>query len=157
MPKPFDAALKHLVSEHPRDWLECLGVPCDDPREVLKVDLSAVTSAADNLLRVGNRVVHIEIQTGPDADLADRILLYNVLAHRATKLPVLSAVFLLRSNPQSPSDSDVVEYEDLQFRFRIVKVWETPAEEWLRHGIGMTPLAVLGRPPAGQTRREMLP
>jgi hypothetical protein len=44
----------------------------------------------------------------------------------------------------------------LRFQFEIVKVWETATEEWLRSGIGLLPLAVLGKPPAGRTRAEAL-
>jgi hypothetical protein len=119
--------------------------------------LSAVSAAADTLIRVGDRVVHIDLEAGPDADLADRMLLYNVLAHRQTGLPVRSVAVLLRSNAVTAGLTDRVEYEGLRFRFELVKVWERPADTFLNAGVGLLPLAVLGRPPAGLTREQALP
>ncbi|MBX9622712.1 MAG: hypothetical protein K2X82_02760 [Gemmataceae bacterium] len=158
MPKPFDATLKELVRAYPADWLARVGVPVTaaDPPEVLAVDLSTVTTAADTLIRVGGRVVHIEIESGPDDGLARRVLRYNVLAHERTGLPVRSAVVLLRSNTMTASLTDRVEYEQLRFRFELVKLWEVPSEELLRGGVGLTPLAVLGKPPPGTTRAKAL-
>src|SRR3954469_15576485 len=98
MPKPFDATLKELITAHPVDWLTQLGVPVAAPPEVLSADLSTVSAAADTLLKVGDLVVHIDLESGPDDALARRMLLYNVLAHRHTGLPVRSIVVLLRSN-----------------------------------------------------------
>src|SRR5439155_13170859 len=80
MPLPFDATLKQLVQAHPRDWLDALGVPAGEPVEVLTPDLSTVTRFADTVLRIGERsIVHIDFQSGPDAALPRRLLLYNAL------------------------------------------------------------------------------
>jgi hypothetical protein len=51
VPKPFDAATKHLVDTKPADWLEYVGLP-SGPVEVIDADLSTVTAAADEVLRV---------------------------------------------------------------------------------------------------------
>ena len=88
MSKPFDATLKELITHHPEDWLEQLGIPITTPPEILNVDLSTVTAAADTLIKVGDLVVHIDVESGPDDDLETRVLLYNVLTHRETGLPV---------------------------------------------------------------------
>lgn len=163
MPKPFDAALKQLIVSHPRDWLAQLGVPITAPPEVLSADLSTVTAAADTLIKVGDLVVHIDVESGPDADRARRMLLYNVLAHHHTKLPVRSIVVLLRSNANDSGAWGSVEYapvpgvSDLRFRFETVRAWEIPAEDMMRAGVGFLPLAVLGKPPAGRTREQAIP
>lgn len=157
MPKPFDATLKGLIRNHPADWLRHLGIPFTDPPQVLDADLSAVSAAADTLIRVDGRVVHIDLEAGPDDDLATRVLLYNVLAHRHTGLPVRSVAVLLRSNAVRANLSDRVEYDGLSFRFELVRVWEQPAEQFLTAGVGLMPLAVLARPPAGMTREQALP
>jgi hypothetical protein len=157
MPKPFDATLKGLIRNHPADWLRHLGIPFTDTPQVLDTDLSAVSAAADTLIRVGGRVVHIDLEAGPDDDLATRMLLYNVLAHRQTGLPVRSVAVLLRSNAVRANLSDRVEYDGLTFRFELVRVWEQPAEDFLTGGVGLMPLAVLARPPAGLTREQALP
>ena len=65
MPKPFDATLKELVTSHPADWLTQLGIPVTTEPEVLNVDLSTVTAAADTLVKVGDVVFHIDIESAP--------------------------------------------------------------------------------------------
>lgn len=163
MSKPFDATLKELVTAYPVDWLTQLGVPITAPPEVLTADLSTVTAAADTLIKVGDLVVHIDLESGPDDELARRMLLYNVLAHHHTKLPVPSIVVLLRSNAVGGGPTDGVEYapnpgvSELRFRFETVKAWELSSEAMLNAGLGFLPLAVLGKPPPGQTRLQALP
>lgn len=157
MPKPFDATLKALIRNHPADWLNHFGIPITAPPQVIDADLSVVSAAADTLIRVGDQVVHIDLEAGPDADLGTRMLLYNVLAHRQTGLPVRSVAVLLRTNAVRANLSDRVEYDGLRFRFELLKVWEQPAELFLNAGVGLLPLAVLARPPAGQTREQALP
>ena len=163
MSKPFDATLKELITHHPEDWLTQLGIPITATPEILNVDLSTVTAAADTLIKVGDLVVHIDVESGPDDDLGTRILLYNVLTHREVGVPVHSVVVLLRPKAAGRDLSDVVEYSSpggnggLRFQFQIIRAWELDAEEWLRAGIGLIALAVLGRPPAGLTRLQALP
>lgn len=157
MPKPFDATLKELIRRFPSDWLALLGVPITEPPVVLSAELSTVTAAADTLIRVGNRVIHIELEAGPDENLADRMLQYNVLAYRHTGLPVRSVAVLLRPNAQRANLTDRVAYEETRFRFELLKVWERSSEEFMTGGIGLLPLAAIARPPSGQTREEALP
>jgi hypothetical protein len=157
MPKQFDATLKDLICSHPADWLRQFGVPITETPEIISPDLSAVTAAADTLIRVGKLVVHIDVESGPDESLAERMLLYNVLAHNRTELPVRTIAVLLRSNAQRANLSEQVQYEDLSFRFRIIRMWEIPADDLLKAGVGLLPLAVLGTPPAGKTREQALP
>ncbi len=157
MAKTFDATLKNLIRNHAVDWLTFVGVPIVEPPEVLDTDLSAVSASADTLIRVGDRVIHIDIQSGPDEKLARRMLLYNVLAHYHTRLPVQSTVVLLRSKATRSNLQDRVAYGELQFGFDLIKVWERPAEEFLTGGIGLLPMAVIARPPPGRTREQALP
>lgn len=163
MPKPFDATLKELITSYPVDWLTQLGVPITAVPEVLTTDLSTVSAAADTLIKVGNLVVHIDLESGPDDSLARRMLMYNVLAHYHTGLPVRSIVVLLRSNAVGSGPLDRVEYSprpgasELRFCFETVRAWELPTEEMLKAGIGFLPLAVLGKPPAGKSREKALP
>lgn len=157
MPKPYDAAAKDLITRYPADWAAAFGLRTDGPVEVLSPDLSAVTAAADVLIRAGDEVLHVDAESGPDPDLPRRILLYNVLAHHRTGLPVRSAVVLLRPNADRRDLDGRYEYAGLTFRFDVLRLWQRPAEELLSGGLGMLPLAVLGRPPEGRTRREAIP
>jgi predicted transposase YdaD len=162
MPLPFDATLKTLVTAHPRDWLDALHVPADAPVEVLTPDLSTVTRFADTVLRVGDRgLVHLDFQSGPDQALPRRMLLYNALLHHAYGVPVHTAVVLLRPGSGRTGMPGSVRYQmvprrgRLDFRFEVVRLWQRPAEELLAGGLGVVPLAPLGklppgvRPPAG--------
>jgi predicted transposase YdaD len=157
MPLPFDATLKQLVQAHPLDWLAALHVPADAPVEVLTPDLSTVTRFADTVLRVGDRgLLHLDFQSGPDPALARRLLLYNVLLHEAYGLPVHTAVVLLRPQAGGAGLRGTVSYQmvprrgRLAFRFEVVRLWQRPVEELLVGGLGLVPLAPLGRLPAGE-------
>ncbi len=103
MPKPFDATLKELIEAFPDDWLRQLGVPLAGPVEVLSPELSTVTADADALIRVGDAVVHIDAESGPDPDLPTRMLLYNVLAHRQTGCPSTRSRYSC-GRPPTPAD-----------------------------------------------------
>jgi predicted transposase YdaD len=156
MPLPFDATLKQLVQSHPRDWLDVLGVPATDPIEVLTPDLSTVTRFADTVLRLGDRgILHIDFQSGPDPALPRRMLLYNALLYNAYAIPVHTAVVLLRPGTGGGGLRGSVSYQVVprrgrhDFRFEIIRLWRRPAEELLAGGLGVVPLAALGRLPAG--------
>jgi predicted transposase YdaD len=156
VPLPFDATLKQLVQAHPRDWLDILHVPADAPVEVLTPDLSTVTRFADTVLRVGDRgLLHLDFQSGPDAALPRRLLLYNALLHEAYALPVHTAVVLLRSGTGHAKLRGTVGYQlvprrgRMAFRFEVVRLWLRPAEELLAGGLGVVPLASLGQLPGG--------
>ena len=65
----FDATLKDLVEQYPRDWMTLLGIPRARPVEVIDADLSTVTALADKVLRVGGHrpsLLHLELQSGRD-------------------------------------------------------------------------------------------
>lgn len=157
MPKPFDATLKQLIRHHPADWLGLIGVvPARKPKWI-DAELSTVSASADSLLQVGNLVYHFEFEAGPDEALASRVHLYNALAHFRTGKEVLSTAVLLRSKALHAGLTDAVQYGRLTFGFDIVRVWERPAEGFLTGPLGLAPLAVLGRPPAGQSREQALP
>src|SRR5581483_5296446 len=156
MPLPFDATLKQLVQAHPRDWLAAFHVPADAPVEVLTPDLSTVSRFADTVLRVGDRgIFHLDFQSGPDAALPRRLLLYNALLHEAYAVPVHTAVVLLRPGAGGAGLRGAVNYQmvprrgRMEFRFEVIRLWQRPAEELLAGGLGVIPLAPLGRLPAG--------
>ena len=162
MSKPYDATVKDLIAAFPADWLGVLGVPVSGRVEVLSPELSTVTAAADALLSVGNMVVHIDAESGPDSDLPVRLGLYNLLAHRHTGLPVHSVAVLLRANAGVSGRAEGFSYSprpagELTFRHETLRVWETPSEDLMRGGIGTTPLATIGRPPRGRSRAEIIP
>jgi hypothetical protein len=77
MAMTFDATVKELAQASPPEFLASLGTPPAGPVRVLTVDLSTVTTAADLVFGIGDplrEVVHVDAQTGPDADLHCNVL-----------------------------------------------------------------------------------
>ncbi len=166
MSLPYDAAIKDLVQSYPRDWLAGVGLPAAGPVAVVNVDLSTVTAAADAIFAVGDPPAYhvtFEFQSGRDAGLSRRVLVYNALLHQRFGVPVQSVVVLLRRVANDAALDGAVRYEvrpglgGMDFRFEVVRVWERPADELLRGAAGMVPLAPLGALPPGLTPAAGLP
>jgi predicted transposase YdaD len=163
MPQPFDATLKDLVQAHPADWVALLGGSVTGPIEVLTPDLSTVSAFADVMLRVPGGVLHLDFQSGPDPDVSSRMLLYNVLAHRHFDEPVLTALVLLRPKADRSDLTGTIRYElwpgrgGLEFHFQVIRLWEMPVETLLAGGLGVAPLALLGKFPEGVAPAQSLP
>ncbi len=156
MAKIYDAALKQLVDAFAADWLAWLGprlgLPANTVYEPLDADLSTVSPQADKLFRMSgptSGVVHLELQTSWDDRLADRLLVYNVLAEYRHGGPVQTVLMLLRRDANSPAltgqfrraSNDGRVY--LEFRYAVVRAWELRAEELLAGPLGMLPLAAI--------------
>ena len=102
-------------------------------------------------------LVHIEFQTYNDADMAERLLRYNVLVRSEYNLPVLSFVIYLLSDgkvPQSPLSWTVPGGQEvLQFHFRSIELSELLPEDLLKIGHpGLLPLLPLTK---GGASREV--
>jgi hypothetical protein len=52
---PFDASVKHLITELLADWLPLSGRTADGPVEVIDADLATLTAAAVRVLRIRAR------------------------------------------------------------------------------------------------------
>ncbi|MDB5329094.1 MAG: hypothetical protein JWP03_245 [Phycisphaerales bacterium] len=146
--KQYDATLKHLVEAHPADWIAFAKLPLAVAMEVIDADVSSISSAADKVVRVtapDPYIAHLEFQSGSDQDLDRRILFYNVLLRWRHNLPVRSVVILLRPQAQGGVTGNVLDSaaEDahLDFRYRVIRVWEQPVEALLTGGVGTLPLA----------------
>ena len=100
-------------------------------------------------------MVHLECQTGPDADLYLNILARNVLLYRHFRVPLHSVVLLLRRQARHPTLTGMVRYEGtpgqgkMDFSYEIIELWERPVEELLTSDVSLLPLAMLGRVPEG--------
>jgi predicted transposase YdaD len=154
--KRFDVSLKHLFEKYPRDWLlflaRTLGFASDGRAEVIDSDLATISAAVDKILRVPAPkpwLLHVDLQASHDPRLASRLLLYNVLLHRRHRLPVRSVVMLLRPEADRRSLTGLLEYHlpgdesYLAFRYRVIRLWQTPVESILQGGPGLLPLAPL--------------
>jgi hypothetical protein len=100
--KPFDATPKGLIEIRPPDWPAFFAVAARAV-EVVDADVSTVTAASDKVLRVradaGDRIFHVDFQSGPDATVPRRTHLYSGLLEERHKLPVDSVVVLLHKRP----------------------------------------------------------
>lgn len=98
--KPFDATFKDLIEGAATSWPTLLGPWPFRSVEVVDADLSTISAAADKILLVHadshDWILHLEIQSGHDSDLPERLHVYNVLMQRRHRVPVRSVVLLLR-------------------------------------------------------------
>jgi predicted transposase YdaD len=149
MAKRFDVTLKTLVHAHTADWLAFAGLPVGSAARVIDADLSTISSAADKVIRVEADepyIAHLEFQSGQDSDLDRRMLLYNVLLRTKYELPVRSVALLLRPQADSRQITGRVHDADdatthLDFRYRLIRLWQQPVESLLGGGPGVLPLA----------------
>jgi predicted transposase YdaD len=150
MSHPDDASTKYLVQVRPADWLALIGHPTQTRVELLDIDLSTVTSAADRAMRVHDDppwVFHLELQSSRDNDLVTNLHLYNALLERRYGPPVRTVVVLLRRSADAPDLTGMLQREFsgeppyLMFRYQAIRVWQLSPEELLNSGLGLLPLA----------------
>lgn len=165
MPFTFDATLKDLAREYPRDFVTTFAAPTSQPLSLLNVDLSTVTASADLAVGIGDpleEIFHLDFQSTAKSDKHLDILVYNTLLHRHHKVPVHSLVVLLRRQAAHSNLSGAISYATrgergkIDFRYEVVRLWEYSAEDLLSGKIGITPLAPLGKLPTEVSMQEGL-
>jgi len=151
MPKHWDDTTKRLIRLNPHHFVRWIlkGALFKD---ALSIELKNWTRESDFLLDVilngAPMLLHLELQSVDDADMAQRLLEYNILATREHSRKVLSCVIYLRP------DKDIAEspliwtlpdgQEVLRFHFLAIKLWEIPAEDILQTDlVGLLPLLPL--------------
>jgi predicted transposase YdaD len=164
MPKPYDATLKTLLEASPTDWVELAGFSAPQV-SVIDADVSTITGCADKVLLVrGNPswILHYEFQSGPDETIPARTNLYNSVLHDRHQLLVRSVVVLLsrRANLVSIDGVYQCQFEDEAepyrvFRYRVIRVWEMPADRLLSGGVGTIALAPLSSVVAADVPRVL--
>jgi len=153
MPGPIDDTLKHLTELSPQDWVVRGGWPAA-PAAVIDADIATLTGATDKAIRVTGPpdwLLAVDFQAGHDtaAKLPD-LLLYNSALHKRHRLGVRSLLVVLHPGADSPRLTGFYERGfadeafDVALRYRVVRVWQVPPEQWLSGGLGVLPLAPLG-------------
>src|SRR5205085_3061725 len=161
MPGPIDDALKHLTELSPQDWVVRGGWPAA-AAALIDADIGTISGAADKAIRVSSTpdwLLAIDFQSGHDslAKLPD-LLLYNGALFKRHGLLVRSLLVLLHRGADSRKLTGFYERgfpgepADVTLRYRVLRVWQVPAEQWLAGGLGLLPLA-----PLGGVRPERLP
>jgi len=153
MPGPSDNALKHLTELSPQDWVVRGGWSAA-PATLIDADIATISGAADKVIRVAGPsdwLLALDFHAGHDivAKLPD-LLLYNSALFKRHGLPVRSLLVLLHRGADSPQLTGLYERGfpgepfDVALRYRTLRVWEVPAQQWLSAGLGSVPLAPLG-------------
>src|SRR5437870_7809268 len=127
MPLPFDATLKDLVQHFLHDYEVQMGLSDLGPLTPLNVDLSTITAATDIALGHGDppdRVVDLNFQSGPDEELAPRVLLYNALLHHRFRVPVHSVLVLLRPVADHVQLTGKLRYEGRRRKSKMEFIYE---------------------------------
>jgi hypothetical protein len=167
MPMKFDATMKELAQEDPAAFLGAFDTPPTQPVKLLNVDLSTVTAAADLVFGIGpetayTEIVHIDVQSGPDAKKGLDVLAYNALVHRLYAVPVHSILLLLQSKAGHSDVTGGIAYSPrpgkgkMDFEFEVVPLWKWPAEGFLTGPLNLVPLAGLAQMPGGLAPEDAL-
>ena len=164
MVQKYDAAAKFFANLRLRDWMTLINTSSEleiaeleeltvGPEvEELDSDVSTVSARVDKLMRVGGkdpRIEHVEVQTFRDVRVPVRLCRYGVVVHYVRGLPVNSTVILLHPSADGPELTGlyVAKSADgtpfLQYRYRVIRIWEIPVEVLLRAGIGVLVFAPL--------------
>ena len=88
------------------------------------------------------RIVLVEHQTNWETELPLRLIEYQARYWLKYKLPVDALVFLIRPNSRA---KDTYENHALSFRYKLVRIWDLPAEEFLTGDPALLPLIPLRR------------
>jgi hypothetical protein len=165
MAMTFDATLKQLGRDSPHGILAAFDRPPSGPIQLLNVDLSTVTMAADLVVGLGEpleEIIHFEFQSSAAAWKHADVMAYNAQLFRIYHVPVHTVVVLLRPAAAHPNMNGAVAYAarpgrgKMDFSYELVPLWERPAEELLAADLGVTPLAMLGSLPEGPSLEDRL-
>jgi len=156
MHEPFDTTIKQLLDERGEDWLPWLGpligLPATIQANPLDTAFTSINVQADKVfkLRAPHRgILHLESQASWDDDLLARLLLYNVQLWYHNRMPIYTIVLLLRRDANMSDLTGHLALEHLpgvpwiDFRYRVVRIWEFPTSTFLNGGLGTLPLALL--------------
>jgi predicted transposase YdaD len=148
----FDVSAKELVWDDPAAWLERFGIGPPGPVDVIDSDITALTAAADKVIRVSGPepyLVNLEFQSSHAADLVETLWFRQAALFRRHRLPVLTVLVLLRRQANSPSLTGSFEirmrdgWQTNKYNYRVVRMWGEDPEPYLTSGVNLVPLAPL--------------
>ncbi len=147
----WDSSLKLLINDNPQAFVNWL-LEGAQVRKKLQTEFKAHTIIADALLEVSwydeNFLLHIEFQSTNDSKMGERLLEYNLAAHKEHDMDVLSIVIYLKSDgevPQSPLLWKIpTGKETLQFHYLVVEMAKLATDQLRHEGlVGILPLLLL--------------
>ncbi len=150
---PYDTSPKAISEVFPSDWVGWLGWP-SQPVEVVDADVATVSGAADKVFRVGGDnpwLLLMEFLSGRKPDAPERLHWHRTLIAHRHKLLVRSVLLLLRPEADGPGMTGLYEEgfprepPEITFRYRVVRLWEIPAEALLAGGLGLALYAPIAK------------
>ena len=155
----FDVSAKELVWDDPAAWLDRLAIGPPGPVEVIDSDITALTAAADKVIRVGGPepyLVNFELQSSHQTDLAETLWFRQAALFHRHRLPVLTVLVLLRREANSPSLTGSFEINmpdgwlTNRYNYRVLRLWGEAPEPYLTAGVNLVPLAPLANVAEGE-------
>jgi hypothetical protein len=152
----FDATLKDMGRDSPQGFLATFDRSPTLPVKLLNVDLSAVTTAADLIVGLGEpltEIIQLDFQSSAAAWKHADLMVYNALLYAHYHVPVHTIILLLRPEAAHANTNGVLCYAPrpgrgkMDFGYEVVRLWDRSAQELLAADLGVTPLAMLGRLP----------
>ncbi len=159
--KPWDNNSKRLLAEYSQDFMDWLirGAQFTGSRSQAFESISVEADIMHEAIMHGKRMMfHIEFQSGPDPDMAQRLLEYAVLAYRRYECPVYSFVVYLKKSGKIPQPPLVRTLPDgkelLRFHYEVIQLYEIPYQELMATELpGLLPLVPLAE---GGAKREVV-
>ena len=99
---PDDVSTKELVWDDPAAWLVRLGIPLPGPVDVIDSDITALTAAADKVIKVGGSepfLVNLEFQSSHKSDLVETLWFRQAALFHRHKVPVRPFCFCCAVRP----------------------------------------------------------
>src|SRR5450759_2433259 len=142
--QPYDNLLKSLLEGQEKQMLPYF-VPGVEYLETLNVEVVRTPLRVDCVYLVSHKgrkkIVHLEFESGPNNDMAARLLDYHTYLYRKyKKLPVISMiVYPFPAKMAEPPLREVDEDgEILTFHFRVFPLWQLKAEQYVNeHAVVM--------------------
>ncbi|HEY7358559.1 MAG TPA: hypothetical protein VH590_18890, partial [Ktedonobacterales bacterium] len=134
----YDQPLKFSLISDPDGFLDIFA-PWLKHQETLSSELPEIPRQADQAWKVALPdgtigLLHIELQTGPDHEMGERVAEYAIRLWRHFHLPTHSLVIWLRpakTLPQSPFGWDWNRQKALRYSYESLRLWEHPPEKVL--------------------------
>ena len=141
--QPYDNLLKSLLEGQEKQMLPYF-IPGAEYLETLNVEAVRTPLRLDRVYLVRQRerkkIAHLEFESGPNNDMAARLLDYHTYLHHKYKLPVKSVIVypFLTKMAESPFREEDEDGEIVTFHFRVLPLWQLQAERYVReHAVVM--------------------
>ncbi len=141
--QPYDNLLKSLLEGQEKQMLPYF-VPGVEYLETLNVEIVRTPLRVDRVYLVKQKghkkIVHLEFESGPNNDMAARLLDYHAYLFRKYKLPVKSVIVypFPTKMAESPLREEDEDGDILTFHFRVFPLWQLQAERYVHnHAIVM--------------------